>query len=87
MASCAQVVGIPSSKAFIVNSISSVRHVAPQPCLRNISVEIHIPVPPRQLDKPILYLAKCHTWFTTQKEIENTPEIQVSLGFLESKYP
>ena len=87
MASCAQVVGIPSNKAFIVNSISSVRQVAPQPCLRNISVEIHIPVPPRQLDKPILYLAKCHTWFTTQKEIENTPEIQVSLGFLESKYP
>ena len=66
------------------NSMSSVRQSQPQPYLRTISVAMHMPVPPRAVDKPMLYLARCHMWLMSQKAMEKVPAIHESVGFLES---
>ncbi len=87
IASWHQAVGMPSSRHFMVNSMSSVRQVAFQPYFFSTSVAITMPVPPNTLESPMVYLARCHTWFTIQKLMAKVPLTQLSLGFFTSRYP
>ena len=68
-----------SRRTFMENSISFRQAVtAPAVLADDFRGDAHA-VPPRAVDKPMLYLAKCHMWLMSQKAMEKVPAIHESV--------